>query len=104
MRSGKITNDADQIPGLPNRYFIRAQTAPNPEGHAWMGAEGDSGGPVVAGVSGGSQARGIALRGQFTTTCGSKNPDASSAWCYREMLYVPISVVQNTLGLMVETA
>lgn len=104
VRGGKVSEDSYQIPGLPNTYFIRARTAPNPEGPSWMGAEGDSGGPVVSGVSGGSQARGIALRGEVTTTCGSKNSDASSAWCHEYMIYVPISVVQNTLGLVVETA
>lgn len=96
---GVITADAVGVPGLSGSFYVRATSA---TGGAYAG-DGDSGGPIYVPVSGGVQARGTLIAGYTETerVCGPRNPDVIAA-CYRDIVYLPISVALNTWGHALE--
>lgn len=95
---GSITDDATQVNGLPNSWFVEAS---HPS--TLMAGGADSGGPIYANIAGGVQARGTLIGGIIGTeaACGAHNPDVNPT-CYRTIIYVPISVVLNSWGLGLE--
>lgn len=96
-RCGKVTDDADTIPGLSGSFYIRATAT-----SGWMSAGGDSGGPWTAATSGGVIARGVHWGGGTQVTCGNIDPKADTT-CSKNSWYVPISVILNTWGVSLET-
>ncbi len=96
---GFITNDNVWISGLSGAATIEATAS---SGGGTMVAGGDSGGPVFAAASGGVQARGVIYAGSDNVACGSTNPDVGPQSCYRNVYYVPISVVLRSWGYRLE--
>ncbi|MGW6461105.1 hypothetical protein ACWF94_35135 [Streptomyces sp. NPDC055078] len=95
---GTITNDALSYPGLTGSWYVEARGT-----GAYMAGGGDSGGALYATVTGGVQARGTLIGGWTAseTFCGAHNPDVTTT-CFRDIVYVPISVVLSTWGYTLE--
>jgi hypothetical protein len=94
---GTIIDDSVGWPGLSGGWYVKARG-----NGSYMAGQGDSGGPIYRGVTGGAQARGTLIGGYGYSEayCSSSaiNPDATGARCFRDIVYLPISVALNSWG------
>ncbi len=101
-RCGTITDDAYPaskigLPGLVGNWYIYVEA---PSG--WAAASGDSGGAWYRDNGNGTvQARGGHIASIYGISCSGLAPDVS-ATCRKHAMYVPATVIQNSLNVKIE--